>query len=87
MAEKFSQAKIGFTAGKASKLRLLQALETLLLGINGKRLLWRALAGTKHSSSILQKTDFARLEARAVEQADRVESRRLETAQAAFGAV
>jgi len=87
MAEKFSHAKIGFAAGKESKLGLLQALEALLLGINGKRLLWRSLAVTKHSSPILQKTDLARLEARAVDQADRADTQRLKTARAAFRAV
>lgn len=84
MAEKFSRAKIGFTADNGSKLRLLQSLETLLLGINGKKLLWRALAATKDSSPILQQTDLVRLEARAGDQADRVEAQRLETARTAF---
>ena len=43
LAEKFSRAKLGFSGGDGSGLRLLQTLESLTLGITGKRLLWRAL--------------------------------------------
>ena len=86
MAEKFSRAKIGFSAGEDDALRLLQSLETLLLGISGKKLLWRALRVAKESSSVLQRTDFDRLEARAIEQAERIEAQRLAAAQAAFWA-
>ena len=84
LAEKFSRAKVGFTAGEGAKLRLLQSLETLLLGITGKKLLWRALSATRDSSPILQRTDLARLEARAVEQAEKVEAQRLAAAEVAF---
>ena len=84
LAEKFSRAKVGFTAGEGAKLRLLQSLETLLLGITGKKLLWRALSATRDSSPILQRTDLARLEARAVEQAEKVEAQRLAAAEIAF---
>ena len=84
LAEKFSRAKVGFTAGEGAKLRLLQSLETLLLGITGKKLLWRALSATRDSSPILQRTDLARLEARAVEQAEKVEVQRLAAAEVAF---
>ncbi|HEX4665141.1 MAG TPA: hypothetical protein VH207_00970 [Chthoniobacterales bacterium] len=85
MAEKFSRAKVGFTAGEDAKLRLLQSLEMLLIGITGKKLLWRALIAAQGSSSALQRTDLTRMEARAVEQAERVEARRLEAARSAFG--
>ena len=84
LAEKFSRAKVGFTAGEDAKLRLLQSLEMLLLGITGKKLLWRALSATQDSSSILRRTDLARLEARAVEQAKKVEAQRLAAAEVAF---
>ena len=84
LAEKFSRAKVGFTAGEDAKLRLLQSLEMLLLGITGKKLLWRALRATRDSSPLLQRTDLARLEARAVEQAEKVEEQRLAAAEVAF---
>jgi len=86
IGEKLARVKLGTTSGEDARLRLLQALESLLLGITGKKLLWRALAAVKESSPILLRTDLARMEARAIDQAERVEERRLEVAQAAFGA-
>ena len=84
VAEKFSRAKLGFSDGDVSGLRLLQTLESLVLGITGKQLLWRALQAVRQSSPALQQTDFERLEQRAIEQSDRVEIKRLETARAVF---
>ncbi len=84
MAEKLSRAKIGFSGGETSELRLLQALESLSLGIAGKRLLWRALREVKSAAPELQATDFDQLEQRATEQLDRVEAERLGAARAAF---
>ena len=84
MAEKFSRAKLGFSDGDVSGLRLLQTLESLILGITGKKLLWRALHAVRQSSPALQQMDFEHLEKRAIEQADRVEIKRLETARAVF---
>jgi hypothetical protein len=78
MAEKFSRAKLGFSDGDVSGLRLLQTLESLVLGITGKQLLWRSLHAVRQSSPALQQTDFEHLEKRAIEQAERVEARRLE---------
>ncbi len=43
MAEKFGRGKLGFGGGATSGIRLLQALETLAIGITGKLLMWRAL--------------------------------------------
>jgi hypothetical protein len=86
IAEKFSQAKIGFTTADDSGRRLLQSLETLLLGVTGKKLLWRALDAVKEGSPILARTDFEQLTARANEQAQRIENERLKVARAAFGA-
>ncbi|HEX5176710.1 MAG TPA: hypothetical protein VFV83_06770 [Chthoniobacteraceae bacterium] len=85
LAEKFSRAKIGFSGGEDSGLRLLQTLESLALGITGKQLLWRALHSIRKSRPALEQTDFRRLEDRAIEQSDRVEIRRLETARSVFG--
>jgi hypothetical protein len=82
LAEKFSRAKLGFSGGAGSGLRLLQTLESLALGITGKRLLWRALYTIRQSAPVLQETDFDYLEQRAIEQSNRVEIKRLETARA-----
>jgi hypothetical protein len=80
LAEKLSRAKLGFSGGDGSGLRLLQTLESLTLGITGKRLLWRALHAIRQSSPVLQRTDFEYLEQRAIEQSNRAEIKRLETA-------
>jgi len=84
MAEKFGRVKIGFAASNNSKLRLLESLEALLLGITGKKFLWRALAALQSACAILKEMDLARLEARAKDQADRVDAQRLATACEAF---
>lgn len=84
MAEKLGRAKLGFSGGESSELRLLQTLESLSLGISGKRLLWRALAAVRKAEPALQITDFAQLEARATEQLDRVEIERLAAAKASL---
>jgi hypothetical protein len=81
MVVKFSQIKLGLAGEKQGGLGLLQALEALVLGITGKHLLWRGLAGAMESSAQLPPIDFARLERRALEQRDRVEAKRLEAAQ------
>ena len=87
IAEKLGRAKLGFSADETGDLRLLQALESLFLGITGKQALWRALAVARETSPVLQQTDFVGLEERASEQASRVEMKRLETARAIFRAV
>ncbi|MEO8440334.1 MAG: hypothetical protein ABI540_08945 [Spartobacteria bacterium] len=84
VAEKLGRAKVGFTSGEEERLRHLQSLETLLVGITGKKLLWRALLAAQGSFPVLQRIDLELLEKRAIEQADRVEKERLEAAQAAF---
>ncbi len=86
MAEKLGRAKLGFSAGEDAGLRLLQSLESLYLGITGKRALWRALEAAREASPVLQKTDFQQLENRAAEQAERVESERLTAARTTFRA-
>ena len=85
MAEKLGRVKIGFSGGETSELRLLQTLESLYLGITGKRLLWRALQAMQDLSPILQRTDFEYLEKRAIEQLERVEAKRLAAAKQLLG--
>jgi hypothetical protein len=64
---------------------LLEALETLALGIQGKLALWRALATATEQVPELRKMDLAQLERRAREQHERVEAQRLQVARTAFG--
>ena len=84
VAEKVGRLKLGLADGEEDFLRLLQALETLLAGITGKRLLWRALHAARDSSEVLRMTDFLLLEQRAHDQAERVEERRLPVARRAL---
>ena len=66
-------------------LRVLEILEALSVGIEGKRLLWRALAAVAEDAPALRLTDYGCLEQRAQEQRQRVEMARLETAKTALG--
>lgn len=86
MAEKLGRAKLGFPGGETASLRLVQAFETLLLGITGKQLLWRSMSAVSSTSPVLQRTDFTHLEKRALEQIERVEAKRVGAARAAFRA-
>jgi hypothetical protein len=84
MAQKFSQVKIRLSGEKRGELGLVEALEILVLGITGKQLLWRALSASLGDSPLLRGIDLSRLEERAIDQLERVESRRLEAARQAF---
>jgi hypothetical protein len=83
IAEKLSRPKITLE-GESAGAGLLLALEALLLGITGKRSLWRALQAASQSVPELARLDYAGLEKRAIEQCERVEAKRLEAARTAF---
>ena len=82
IAEKFTHLKLrGYgTEG----LGTLLALESLEMGIEGKRGLWSALAAAAPGDTRLHGIDYERLIQRAREQHDRVDKMRLEVAQAVF---
>jgi hypothetical protein len=61
---------------------MLEALETLALGIQGKAGLWRALAAVHVPQA--RPLDLAALEQRALKQFERVEAMRLQSARAAL---
>jgi O-acetylhomoserine/O-acetylserine sulfhydrylase-like pyridoxal-dependent enzyme len=67
------------------QLRVFEGLETLALGIQGKLALWRALAAVADRVPQLRGVDFAQLQQRAVQQHQRVEDQRLQSARAALG--
>ena len=71
-------------AGSADATRL-EEFEVLSLGIEGKRLLWRALAEVRKAEPRLTTFDFAALEGRAQDQRDRLERFRLRFASEALG--
>ncbi len=82
LAEKVSRVKL--TQGSADDLGTFEALEFLVLGIDGKRALWRVLAVVASFDLRLRGIDFAELIARAESQHERVEEQRLACAQLVF---
>jgi hypothetical protein len=86
LTEKIGQAKLQLDDLGDGQLRALEAIEALGLGIQGKLALWRALAAVADRVPQLQAVDLVRLEQRAVQQHERVEARRLQTARVALTA-
>jgi hypothetical protein len=86
LTERIGQAKLHLDDLGGGQLRALEAIEALGLGIQGKLALWRALAAVADRVPRLQGVDFGRLEQRAVQQHERVEARRLQTARVALTA-
>ncbi len=77
IGEKLSRIKL---SPGSEGIGLAQSLESLVLGIKGKELLWRALAAVQKSWLELEPFDFERLIRRAQEQAARVEAKGLQVA-------
>jgi len=73
---------LGPGSGEAARL---EELEVLSLGIEGKRMLWKALGTLASSDGRLVGFDFVGLERRAESQRRRLEPFRLELAAAALG--
>lgn len=86
LTEKVGQAKLKLDDPGSGELRMLEALEMLGLGIEGKLALWRALSVAAEQVPQVRQLDLRRLELRAREQYDRVEAQRLQAAREAFGA-
>lgn len=84
LAEKFAQLKLKMDDPAAGAFRLMEAMEAVSVGIEGKRLLWSALAAAASRNAALQGPDYAQLQARAQDQRARVEARRLDAAQNAL---
>ena len=84
VGEKLARVKVRLEDPAGGPLARLEQLDTLALGIEGKRALWRALQAAAWSSS--PGVDLAHLEARAGDQRERVEVHRLQAAQEALGA-
>ena len=84
VVEKLSRAKIELSEEAEGEVGLLLALEALVLGITGKRSLWRALKSASRTMPQLARLDYTGLENRAIAQCERVEAKRLEVARTAF---
>jgi hypothetical protein len=84
LTEKVSRLKLKH--GSADGLGTFEALEFLVIGIHGKRALWRAMEAVAPNQPHLRNIDFAGLIARAESQHQKVEEQRLDCAQSVFDA-
>ncbi len=82
--ETAAQRVLEIQAGDDERVVSLVQLETLSLGIEGKRCLWKALAAATAGDARLEGIDFDHLIERAETQREGVEQHRLEAAQAAL---
>lgn len=84
LTEKLGRAKLKLEDSGDGELRVFEALETLALGIQGKLTLWQALEAAADRIPQFQSTDFPRLKQRALQQHQRVEYQRLQSARTAL---
>ena len=84
VTEKLGQVKLHVDDPSHGALRRLEALETVAIGISGKRALWRALEAIAAGYPALYRIDFPTLLRRADEQLDVVEGLRLKAARDAL---
>jgi hypothetical protein len=84
LSEKLGRAKLRLDDSGKGELRDLEAFEALALGIQGKLSLWHALATVQDRIPQVAQIDLRRLEARALDQYNRVEQLRLEAARRAL---
>ncbi len=84
VASKLTEFKLAIDDPAGGALRVLESLEVLTMGIDGKRSLWRALAASCEHLPALDDIDFDRLIERAEEQGGRVEHARLLAAMQVF---
>jgi hypothetical protein len=82
LAEKFGRLKLRVDDVVEGRLRLLEGLEALALGIQGKLALWTALETVRDQIPEVRTVDLARLQHRAREQQAQVEARRVAAARA-----
>jgi hypothetical protein len=78
-AEKVGRVRLMIAGAEQGSLGLVLSLEGLIMGIAGKKLLWRSLAAANLAE--LNGYDFRELERRAEQQIDRIEAERIRAAQ------
>lgn len=84
LAEKAAALKLTLDDPSGGALRLLETLEALAIGIDGKHALWQALAVAAEDAPALGVLDYEVLTERAEDQRCRVEELRLEAAKRAL---
>jgi hypothetical protein len=82
VAEKVGRARLVIAGDEAGSLGLVLTLEGLLMGVTGKKLLWRALAAAKLPR--LNSYNFEHLERRAEQQVERLEAERISAVRQTF---
>jgi len=81
-AEKLGRARFAIAGNEPDGLGLVLTLEGLIMGIAGKKLLWRALGAANLPKA--EAFDFKELQRRAEEQIERTEAERIRAARRAF---
>jgi hypothetical protein len=84
LAEKAAGLKLAADDPAGAELRLLESLEVLSLGIEGKRCLWLSLQAASSVNPALRGPDYSHLVRRAENQRTRTEAARLDAARAAL---
>jgi hypothetical protein len=82
VAEKGGRARLTIAGYEPGSVGLMLTLEGLIMGVTGKKLLWRVLAARNLPQ--LSGYDFKELERRAEQQIERIEVERIRAAQKAF---
>ncbi|HEX4347818.1 MAG TPA: hypothetical protein VHZ73_09610, partial [Vicinamibacterales bacterium] len=86
VAERVAEAKILVDDPSSGALRELELLESIAIGVHGKRCLWTTLQSLADDGLPLQTIDFARLVERADDQRVRIEALRMNAARRALAA-
>ena len=81
-AEKVGRAQLMIAGVEPGSLGLVLTLEGLIMGVTGKKLLWRALAAANLPNK--SRWDFEEFQRRAEQQIERLEAERLRAAREAF---
>ena len=81
-AEKVGRARLMIAGDEQGSLGLVLTLEGLIMGVTGKKLLWRALAAAKLPP--LNIYNFEQLQGRAEQQIERIEAERIRAVSQAF---
>ena len=81
-AEKVGRARLMIAGDEQGSLGLVLTLEGLIMGVTGKKLMWRALAAAKLPR--LNSYNFEQLQRRAEQQLERIEAERIRTVSQAF---
>lgn len=85
VGEKLSKIKLATGAESETHVRKLLSIETLCIGVDGKRMLWRNLKEVEGVHPALKAADLDRLQARAESQLSDLEEIRLEIARRVLG--